>query len=143
MSPRAEAAIAPPGRGTSAALDAVFFALADSTRRGLLARLREHGQTAGTLAAGFDVTRPAVSRHLRVLRMAALVREERRGRERVYSLEPRSLRLVGEWIDDYRVFWSARLHDLKQLVESLPDDEPVPAPAPRRRARGHRPRRSR
>ncbi len=115
-------------------LDAVFFALSDSTRRGLLDRLRGVEESAGALAAGFDITRPAVSRHLRVLREAELVEERRRGRERVYTLAPAKLALVTHWLDTYRVFWSARLHDLKHLVESLPDNEDDgPTPKQRRR----------
>jgi DNA-binding transcriptional ArsR family regulator len=109
---------------TTSHLDAVFFALSDATRRALLARLLESDATAGTLAAGFDVSRPAVSQHLRVLRAAELVVEERQGRERVYTLMPHRLRIIGEWLDAYRVFWPARLHDLKDFVESMPDEPP-------------------
>ncbi|MCP3166814.1 ArsR/SmtB family transcription factor [Myxococcus qinghaiensis] len=132
MSPRSAHARLPTASGPSSTLDAVFFALADSTRRALLARLRGSEATAGSLATGFAMTRPAVSRHLRVLRQAEMVREERRGRERVYTLEPRRLQLISDWLEDYRVFWPARLHDLKDFVESMPDD-PVPPqdPAPR------------
>jgi DNA-binding transcriptional ArsR family regulator len=136
MSPRSTPSAAPRDRASS--LDAVFFALADGTRRALLARLRTGSETAGSLATGFAVTRPAVSRHLRVLRHAALVTEQRRGRERVYAIVPERLGLVRDWLDEYRVFWPARLHDLKALVESLPDE-----PAPRAPARRPRPRRSR
>jgi DNA-binding transcriptional ArsR family regulator len=128
MSPRSVTASDP-----TTTLDAVFFALADGTRRGVLARLRHGEATAGSLADGFHVTRPAVSRHLRVLRRAALVTEQRRGRERVYTLVPERLRLINEWIADYRVFWSARLHDLKDFVEAMPDEPP-----PRRRRRPRR-----
>lgn len=134
MSPRS----APDTNDAASTLDAVFFALADRTRRALLTRLRDTEDTAGNLAEGFQVTRPAVSRHLRVLRQAALVTERRRGRERVYGLAPRQLQVVTDWLDDYRVFWSARLHDLKTLVESLPD-----SPSPHRRGRSRSPRRRR
>src|SRR5688572_30687041 len=118
-----------------AALDAVFFALSDATRRGLLERLRGVEQTAGALAAGFEITRPAVSRHLRILREAELVEEHRRGRERVYALTPARLAAATEWLDGYRVFWAARLRDLKDLVESLPDedDDEAEHEAPRRK----------
>ncbi|MEZ4399209.1 MAG: metalloregulator ArsR/SmtB family transcription factor [Kofleriaceae bacterium] len=117
-----------------ATLDAVFFALSDATRRGLLERLRGVEASAGALAAGFDVSRPAVSRHLRILREAELVEERRRGRERVYTLAPAKLAVATAWLDTYRVFWAARLRDLKQFVEALPDDD-VP---PRRRPPRHR-----
>jgi DNA-binding transcriptional ArsR family regulator len=116
-------------------LDAIFFALSDSTRRSLLARLLESDATAGTLAAGFDISRPAVSQHLRVLRAAELVVEERRGRERHYTLLPQKLALIGEWLDAYRVFWPARLHDLKDLVESMPDEPRRSRPRSRKTTR--------
>ncbi|MCY1010903.1 metalloregulator ArsR/SmtB family transcription factor [Nannocystis pusilla] len=116
---------------TAATLDAVFFALSDRTRRDLLERLRGAEETAGALARGFAVTRPAVSRHLRILREAELVVERRRGRERVYTLSPARLEAATAWLDAYRVFWTARLRDLRDLVESLPDDDDEP-PAPAR-----------
>ena len=114
----------------AATLDAVFFALSDATRRGLLERLRGTEETAGELARGFRVTRPAVSRHLRVLRQASLVEERRRGRERVYTLTPARLADATQYLDAYRVFWASRLRALKDLVESLPDDiESIPIPS--------------
>lgn len=122
----------PSKTASQATLDAVFFALSDATRRALLDRLRGVEETAGSLATGFHVTRPAVSRHLRILREAELVTERRRGRERVYTLTPDRLAAATHWLDEYRVFWSARLRDLKDLVESLPDDESGP---PTRKAR--------
>jgi DNA-binding transcriptional ArsR family regulator len=109
--------------GPPAELDAVFFALCDGTRRQLLGRLKGAELTAGALADGFAVTRPAVSRHLRILREAQLVSERRRGRERVYTLTPEPLAAATGWLDEYRVFWAARLNDLKALVESLSDEE--------------------
>jgi DNA-binding transcriptional ArsR family regulator len=111
---------------TPTELDAVFFALSDQTRRGLLGRLRGVELTAGALADGFHVTRPAVSRHLRILREAHLVSERRRGRERVYTLTAAPLAGATSWLDDYRAFWQARLGDLKAFVEALPDDETSP-----------------
>ena len=73
------------------------------------------------LAAGFDMTRPAVSKHLRVLRDARLVREEREGRRRVYRVTPGPLRDVSEWVDAYRNFWSANLMSLKRHLEGGKD----------------------
>jgi len=124
----------PAPTASAVTLDAIFFALSDATRRGLLDRLRGVEETAGALASGFEVTRPAVSRHLRILREAELVEERRRGRERVYTLTPGRLAAATHWLDEYRVFWSARLRDLKDLVESLPDDEPEPTTPRRRKA---------
>ena len=95
----------------------VFHAVADPTRRAILDRLRGGGVAVAELAAGFDMTRPAVSKHLRVLRDAALVREERDGRQRVYSLNPEPLRDVSQWIESYRRFWPANLTSLKRYLE--------------------------
>ena len=95
----------------------VFHAVADPTRRAILDRLRSGGAAVTELAAGFDMTRPAVSKHLRVLREAKLVREERAGRQRVYELTPAPLRNVSQWIESYRSFWPANLMSLKRHLE--------------------------
>jgi DNA-binding transcriptional ArsR family regulator len=98
--------------------DHVFRALADPTRRAILARLRRGEITAGTIASRFDMSRPAVSRHIRVLRRARLVRERREGRHRLYTLCPEPLRTIDEWLSGYRSFWRIRLAELKRHVES-------------------------
>ncbi len=95
----------------------VFHAVADPTRRAILDRLRGGGVAVADLAAGFDMTRPAVSKHLRVLRDARLVREHREGRQRVYQLTPGPLRDVSRWIESYRAFWPANLMSLKRHLE--------------------------
>lgn len=95
----------------------VFGAVADPTRRAILDLLRDGPLCAGDLATRFPVSRPAVSRHLRVLRGAGLVRESRQAQLRVYALNPAPLREVDGWLAGYRVFWGARLHDLKRFVE--------------------------
>jgi DNA-binding transcriptional ArsR family regulator len=80
---------------------------------------------AGQLARQFPVSRPAVSRHLRILKDAGLVRESRQSQLRIYALNPGPLAEVDSWIATYRLFWAARLHDLKHYVESSgPDDSP-------------------
>lgn len=96
---------------------AIFDALADPTRREILDLLRTGEHPAGEIAARFSVSRPAVSRHLRVLREAGLVAHRKQARSRVYRLAPEALREVDEWLDRYRVFWTARMHDLKRYVE--------------------------
>ena len=98
--------------------DRVFRALGDPTRLAILARLRRGDAAAGDIAAGFTVSRPAISRHIRVLRQARLVRERRDGRNRVYTLNADPLRSVDEWLSDYKRFWGARLGELKRYVES-------------------------
>jgi len=101
----------------AAAAEDVFRAIADPTRRAILDRLRVGKAPANDLAAGFEISRPAVSKHLRVLRDASLVRERREGRQRVYELTPAPLRDVVSWVESYRAFWAANLAGLKRFVE--------------------------
>ena len=96
----------------------VFRALADPTRRALLDRLRSGPAPVNELALDFDQSRPAISKHLRILREARLVDEHRSGRERLYRLEPAPLREVAGWLDHYRRFWLDGLNNLKHLLES-------------------------
>ena len=98
--------------------EATFQALADPTRRAVLDLLRRGSQPAGQIASAFPVSRPAISKHLRLLRKAHLVREHREGRHRVYQLNPEPLRAVDSWIEQYRRFWSASLTNLKAFVEA-------------------------
>lgn len=98
--------------------EATFQALADPTRRAVLDLLRRGSQPAGQIASAFPVSRPAISKHLRLLRRAHLVREHREGRNRIYDLNPEPLRAVDSWIEQYRVFWAASLNNLKNFVES-------------------------
>jgi DNA-binding transcriptional ArsR family regulator len=97
---------------------AVFDAIADPTRRAILDAIRSHERSAGEIADLFPVSRPAVSRHLRVLREAGLVRERREAQSRRYSLDPAPLRDIDRWLEQYRVFWAARLHALKRVAEA-------------------------
>src|SRR5438270_2794008 len=103
---------ATPGR------EITFQALADPTRRAVLDLLRRGSQPAGQIASAFPVSRPAISKHLRLLRRAHLVREHREGRHRVYQLNPEPLRAVDSWLEQYRSFWSASLSSLKAFVEA-------------------------
>ena len=95
-----------------------FEALADPTRRAVLDLLRQGRQPAGKIAQAFPVSRPAISRHLRLLRRAHLVHERREGRHRFYELNPAPLKAVDSWLEQYRTFWSASLGNLKSLVET-------------------------
>jgi DNA-binding transcriptional ArsR family regulator len=95
----------------------VFRAIGDPTRRAILDRLRA-GPTAVNLLAGeFAQSRPAISKHLRVLRLAHLVSEKRSGRARLYQLQPAPLQQVLGWIEGYRAFWQISLTNLKRYVE--------------------------
>src|SRR5579863_8442346 len=98
--------------------ETAFQALADPTRRAVLDLLRRGSQPAGQIASAFPVSRPAISKHLRLLRRAHLVREHREGRHRVYQLNPEPLQAVDSWIEHYRVFWAASLNNLKAFVEA-------------------------
>jgi DNA-binding transcriptional ArsR family regulator len=106
--------------GTTArnSTEAAFQALADPTRRAVLDLLRRGSQPAGQIAEAFPVSRPAISKHLRLLRRAHLVQEHREGRNRIYRLNPEPLRAVDRWIEQYRSFWTANLGSLKTFVEA-------------------------
>lgn len=110
-----------------------FQALADPTRRAVLDLLRRGSQPAGQIANAFPVSRPAISKHLRLLRRAHLVREHREGRNRVYQLNPEPLRAVDSWIEQYRVFWAASLNNLKAFVEAEYENEMRAAEKPPRK----------
>jgi DNA-binding transcriptional ArsR family regulator len=92
-----------------------FAALADETRCALIDMLRERPRAVHELAAAFPISRPAISRHLRLLREADLIAEERSGRENVYSLRRERLRMLRAWLDKH---WTGRLDGLKQLAEA-------------------------
>jgi DNA-binding transcriptional ArsR family regulator len=94
-----------------------FRAIADPTRRAILDRLRAGPANAGSLAADFRSSRPAISQHLKVLRGARLVTDERIGRERVYTVNPVPLQGVAGWLEGYRAFWLASLTNLKRKLE--------------------------
>jgi DNA-binding transcriptional ArsR family regulator len=91
----------------------IFQAIADPTRRRVLELLSERERTAGELASAFTVSRPAVSRHLRVLRAAGLVRARVEAQHRVYSLDAEPLGELDVWLSTYRRFWSERLVGLE------------------------------
>jgi DNA-binding transcriptional ArsR family regulator len=95
----------------------IFRAISDPTRRQLLDRLRAGPAPVNALAADFQQSRPAISKHLRVLREANLVSEQRVGRERLYQLEPRPLQQVAGWVEGYRSFWQLSLTNLKRYLE--------------------------
>jgi DNA-binding transcriptional ArsR family regulator len=95
-----------------------FSALADPTRRAVLDLLRAGTRPAGEIARAFPVSRPAISKHLRILRRAHLVEERREGRHRMYQLNPEPLKAVDSWLEQYRSFWTASLANLKEFVET-------------------------
>lgn len=98
--------------------EAIFSALADPTRRAVLDLLRQGSQPAGRIAQAFPVSRPAISKHLRLLRRAHLVEEHRAGRHRLYQLNAVPLKAIDSWLEQYRSFWRDNLASLKSFVEA-------------------------
>ena len=101
-------------------LDGTFGALADPTRRSLLARLAEGEATVGELARPFDVSRPAISKHLRVLERAGLVRRASHGRVSRCELVALPMQHAAEWVERYRTFWEGQLDSLSGYLERKP-----------------------
>ena len=95
-------------------MEAALKAIAEPTRRQILVLVRDGEKSAGDIASHFDVTRPAVSQHLTVLKEAGLVTERRDGTRRLYRARPEGLEELRKFIED---FWDARLAKLKQLAE--------------------------
>ena len=98
-------------------LDLTFSALSDATRRAILARLALGEATVGELAEPFDISLPAISRHLRVLEEASLITRERQGQHRICRLDPRALATASEWLAFYRRFWSEGLDRLEEHLK--------------------------
>jgi DNA-binding transcriptional ArsR family regulator len=94
-----------------------FTALADPTRRQIVDLLHQGAKDAGTIAAHFPISKPAISRHLSVLRDSGMVAMRKDAQRRVYSLRPEGLREVDSWISRYRSFWDDRLDDLETALE--------------------------
>jgi DNA-binding transcriptional ArsR family regulator len=106
---------------TERRLDQTLSALADPTRRRVVDLLRERPRRAGELAATFDVSAPAISRHLRVLRTRGLIEETRTpddARARVYRLRPERFAELSTWLEEVETFWTDQLSAFKQHVET-------------------------
>ncbi|HXJ01424.1 MAG TPA: metalloregulator ArsR/SmtB family transcription factor [Micropepsaceae bacterium] len=112
-------------------LDLSFSALADPTRRAILRRLAQGETTVAELAKPFPISAPAISRHLRVLEAASLIRQEREGQFRRCRLDPAGLQTAAMWLDFYRGFWS---ESFDRLGEYLKTTQPV---LTKRKARSH------
>jgi DNA-binding transcriptional ArsR family regulator len=101
-----------------------FGALANPVRRKILVALSEQSLPAGALAGLFELSRPAVSEHLQVLRDARLVSEQRRGRQRIYRLEAEPLAEIGEWLLPFEKYWRTRLTALGDVLGELDATDP-------------------
>ena len=97
--------------------DAVFRVIADPTRREILRLLRNDRLTVGEIAANFRTSRPAISKHLRLLRSAGLVVSHKDGTASICGLNAKPLRTVNDWLQDYREFWGESLRNLKRYIE--------------------------
>lgn len=95
----------------------VFAVLANPVRRQILACLRDGPRAVNDLAAMFDLSRPAVSEHLQVLRNAQLVREEPRGQQRFYHLEPIPLVEVDQWLHPFERYWRTRMRNIQSTLD--------------------------
>jgi DNA-binding transcriptional ArsR family regulator len=97
--------------------EAVFRAIADPTRRKILGMLRGRPYSVGEIAANFRTSRPAISKHLRMLRAVGLVATTQKGTARICVLNAQPLRAVSDWIGDYEAYWGKTLQNLKRYVE--------------------------
>lgn len=100
-------------------LSLTFAALADPTRRAILARLALGETTVTELAEPFDMSLPAVSKHLRVLERAGLISRGREAQWRPCKLEPAALRSIDEWLEEYRRLWEQRLDRLEEYLKKI------------------------
>ncbi len=97
----------------------IFRALADPTRRAIFDKLAAGSMNASALRKDMEISQPAISQHLSVLRRAKLVREERQGRFVNYEVDPEGLTLVAQWLAKYRVYWPTRIAALKSLLKDM------------------------
>jgi len=105
-------------RSVTYSAETTFSALAAPTCRAVLDLLLHGSQPAGRIAEAFPISRPAISKHPRLLRRANLGEERREGRRRFYQLNPGPLRAVDSWLNQYRTFWQMSLTSLKAFVET-------------------------
>jgi DNA-binding transcriptional ArsR family regulator len=97
----------------------VFQAIADPTRRAIIALIALQAMTPNAIAEHFDTTRQAVSKHLRILAECEIVRQEQKGREIFYSLEIEKMKEIDEWLEQYRQIWETRFEQLGEVLEVM------------------------
>ena len=107
-------------------LSATFAALADPTRRAIIARLAMGEATVGDLAKPFDISGPAISKHLKVLENAGLITRGREAQWRPCRIEPKALKTVDDWLGRYRQFWEERLDRLEDYLQTLQTESASP-----------------
>lgn len=97
----------------------IFQAIADPTRRAIIALIATQAMTPNAIAQNFDMTRQAVSKHLGILAECEMVRQEQHGREIYYSLQLDRMKEIDQWISQYRQLWDARFHTLDHLLLTM------------------------
>jgi len=97
----------------------IFQAIADPTRRAIIALIALQAMTPNAIAEHFDTTRQAVSKHLRILTECELVTQEQKGREIYYSLEIEKMKEIDKWLEQYRKIWETRLNQLDDLLATI------------------------
>lgn len=105
------------------ALDATFGALSDPTRRAILAQLARGESSVTQLASRFEISLPGVTKHLRVLESAGLLRSSKRGRVRRCRLRPEPMKDAAEWIQFYRRFWEDQFESLAEFIEEMKKED--------------------
>jgi len=113
-------------------LDSTFSALADPTRRAILARLAKGEASVLELAAPFALSQPAISKHLRVLERAGLISRSREGQRRPCRIEGHRLSEASRWLDGYRRIWEANFNRLDRLLERMKSEQKVTSERSRR-----------
>ncbi|MDE3184386.1 MAG: winged helix-turn-helix transcriptional regulator [Bacteroidota bacterium] len=97
----------------------IFQAIADPTRRAIIALIALQAMTPNAIAENFNTTRQAVSKHLRILTECELVKQESQGREIYYSLEIEKMKEIDKWLEQYRKIWETRFNQLDQVLSNL------------------------
>lgn len=103
-------------------LSRTFLALADPTRRAILARIADGAVTVNALVEASHLSQPGISKHLKVLEEAGLIRRERVAKTRPVHLEPEGLKRAGAWIDHYRKYWEGAFDRMDALIDRLNED---------------------
>ncbi len=119
-------------------LSLTFSALADPTRRAILARLSSGETSVTDLARPFDMSLPAITKHLKVLERAGLISRSREAQWRPCKLEAEPLQQAAEWVEHYRRFWEERFDRLEDYLATLQPDPHQPRPSPKKKQKGQK-----
>lgn len=110
----------------------IFQAIADPTRRAIIALIAIQAMTPNAIAEHFDTSRQAVSKHLRILAECEVISQEQRGREIYYQLEVEKMREIDEWLEQYRKIWETRYEQLGEVLEVMKMQKPAEMQKPAR-----------